>query len=1175
MKGIGDMDLGSLKGVLAKIPDAVWEGLIEWGKAESKRPSCAFLLGFFRRLQLGMKEIPIKERSEIARILRCARFEDIESELKVMKIELKETRILAAGALKAIGELSEFRNGQDFDTPSLIKALLFLRRISRREKEDLLRIFRNSLLNIESRMESIDTETQEILNSCGNILGYLSHLEDLLIRVHNVILDQEQMELESSYLQAIEKKYGELELLGIGYSEKNLPLDRAFVSLSISESGQEGGKTNEAEAILADRDELVIIGSAGAGKSTLLQWEAFQCTRGEILTDGKHNPWNNIIPFFIRLRFLDVQEAFPNPNKWAELSVPEWARAKENHGRWIEKLIKQGRCLLILDGLDEMNRKLRPDFWRELGKLVRDQDIMYRVASRPFHKKGENDEEWDPPFRAAMVRVLPLSREKADSLIDNWHKAAIINEISEQNKASLRRYPAALKDKLWRQSVYRKISELTQTPLLCAAICVINRYSEEKLPLNKAHFHEMLCKALLERDERKKKRDGSPSSPDSHFDKIDFDVLFHIHSQLAFHMIMNPRQDSETTDPQSRYQVKESQILEWLKDPIMHIADPETCRKAEMERKEFLRHLLDRRNLLREPSKGWIDFHHRGLQEYLAASSLAKMSWINFLVDHALDDRLRDIIILSPGGYQVDEDFPKELIDQLLLKGNATGKRVYYCLAVASLETAKHLSQDFRKKVLQGLLKILPPKSLEEARTLAAAGNAAIPHLGEILRKNKDQEIKTFCALSLLCIGGEKALIALGEDLDFTILLNAFIQSPPGTEILELPPVLSKVKQSGIIPERVREHVRNLSPLSLVENLQYLDISDCEKITDISPLESQKEISRLNLSRCINLENINPVSRLLNLKFLSLRCCGKISDINPLENLSKLESLDLGYCSGIEDFSPLQSLPNLKSLDLQGVKIPEGFQLPKSLPYAPTPGLDFLEITDGLYMKMVWIQGGEFPMGSEEGKEIVLGKESPIHPVELDGFWIGSTPVTQAQYKAIMMGKDPSHFKDDDLPVECVSWNESKEFCKELSAKTGREYSLPTEAQWEFACRAGSSGRFCFGDMDQRLEHYAWYEKNSENKTHPVGLKRSNAWGLFDMHGNVWELCADWYGEYEKEKCKNPKGPKDGKYKVLRGGSWFYLSVTCRSACRRCNPPDSRPYDLGFRVVFVARTQKA
>jgi len=1211
-------EIEDIKEVLKNIPGALWDGAIEWGKAETRKGIFAFGLGFFRHLQLAVKKIPNEQRGNVAMTLRQAPYEYIEERLKFLKMEHIQNRKLYAAMLKALGELKEFQDGRDFDFPLLLKAVISLRRISRHNKEEALHILRDFKLHIESQLASIDDETKNIFESCKDILGQLDNMEDLLIRVNRVILDDNTKRFEKSYLDEFKREHGELQLLGIGTLDQILPIDPAFVSLSLKESDREGWKMEEAESILADQDELVIIGAAGAGKSTLLQWEAVQCARGDRLPNGKRNPWHNLIPFFIRLRHLDPGEVFPKRSKWVELSVPDWGCARDNHGEWIEKVIEEGRALLILDGLDEMPGNLRRDFWRELWKFVKDRDIMYRVSSRPIHRPGENDEEWKPPYNAAMFYVLPLSQEKVNLLIDKWHQAAIQYEPSVQNKKALAEYPATLKDKLWRQSDYRKISQLTQTPLLCSAICLINRYSEEKLPVRKSELYQILCKALLERDEKKKRGDGLSSLSDPLFDGLDVNLLFHIHSHLALSMIMNPTQDPETKDTEYLIQARESRILEWIKDPITYISHSEARKKAEEYPELLLRHLLDRRNLLREPGKGWIDFHHRGLQEYLAATALGKMKWIDFLVRNAEDDRWRDIIILSPGGYFANPDFGNELIDKLLLKANKTGSRIYYCLAVACLDTAVLPSPEIRNRAIEGLNKILPPRSIEEAQKVAAAGNAAVPLLKKNLIENKDKDIKTFCSLSLLCIGGSEAFNSLGEDLDLNILLGAFINSPPGTNILELPPVLSRIIKSGIVPEIIRDHIGDLSPFAGYEDLKYLDLCDCDKVKDISPLESiphlyslslegckgipdirplsrligiqslnlgeipgiadlspirsLNNLTYLKLSCCENLEKLEPISGLKNLRVLSLRGCDKIQDLSPVSGLKQLEKLDLGYCVGIEDFTPLQSLPNLKSLDLQGVKIPEGFQLPKSLPSVPTPGMNFLEIADGLYMKMVWIEGGEFKMGSPEEEEGHRDNES-IHPVELDGFWIASTPVTQSQYEAIM-GENPSHFKGDDLPVEQVTWHDSNEFCKKLSGKTGRGYSLPNEAQWEFACRAGSEGSFCFGDSDQRLEHFAWYGKNSDGKTHPVGLKRPNAWGLFDMHGNVWEWCADWYGEYGKEKCINPTGPKEGKYRMLRGGSWYNRSVYCRSACRVYYHPDDGLSGFGFRVVFVARTQK-
>ena len=218
-------------------------------------------------------------------------------------------------------------------------------------------------------------------------------------------------------------------------------------------------------------------------------------------------------------------------------------------------------------------------------------------------------------------------------------------------------------------------------------------------------------------------------------------------------------------------------------------------------------------------------------------------------------------------------------------------------------------------------------------------------------------------------------------------------------------------------------------------------------------------------------------------------------------------------------------------------------------------------------LEMVEIPGGKFIMGSDE-----YNSEKPIHKVTVNAFKIGKYPVTQAQYEAVM-GTNPSHFAGNpQRPVENVSWFDSQTFCEKLSELTGQKYRLPTEAEWEYACRAGTQTRFSFGDDDSQLGDYAWFKDNSGNRTHPVGEKKANPWGLYDMHGNVWEWCEDsWHEDYKNAPNNGSSWNENNSQtsaKILRGGSWFDVPWSCRSAYR------DRYYAvywfnlIGFRVAL-------
>ena len=243
---------------------------------------------------------------------------------------------------------------------------------------------------------------------------------------------------------------------------------------------------------------------------------------------------------------------------------------------------------------------------------------------------------------------------------------------------------------------------------------------------------------------------------------------------------------------------------------------------------------------------------------------------------------------------------------------------------------------------------------------------------------------------------------------------------------------------------------------------------------------------------------------------------------------------------------------------------------------------DFTETAYGVNMKMIWVEGGEFLMGctSEQGNDCDDDEEN-VRRVTVDGFYIGMLEVTQAQWEKVMgtsvyqqrnkANPDWSIYGiGDDYPMYYVSWEEAMEFCRQLSAKTGRNYTLPTEAQWEYAARGGSKNDRTKYAGSNYISDVAWYNGNSYSSTHKVGSKRANALGIYDMSGNVWELCKDWgTSPYSSYDTNNPTGPSSGSYRVSRGGSWYNSASGCRVAYRDSYSPGNRYSNLGFRVVLL------
>ena len=267
----------------------------------------------------------------------------------------------------------------------------------------------------------------------------------------------------------------------------------------------------------------------------------------------------------------------------------------------------------------------------------------------------------------------------------------------------------------------------------------------------------------------------------------------------------------------------------------------------------------------------------------------------------------------------------------------------------------------------------------------------------------------------------------------------------------------------------------------------------------------------------------------------------------------------------------------------------------------PTGPVNKTYTVNGVAFEMIAVKGSTFTMGGID--QYAYDSEKPTHQVTVSDFMIGKFEVTQKLWKAVM-GNNPSYFNGDDLPVEQVSWNDVQEFIRKMNLMTGQNFRLPTEAEWEYAARGDSNTSLYNGEdimingqnNSPNLDKLAWYTGNcgrnytssagcdvlngydisgwgekqysdSKGGTHPVGLKQPNAYGLYDMLGNVWEWCQDWYGDYSRRRQTNPKGPSSGSHRVLRGGSWGYGARTCRVSFRYSGDPVDSSDGIGFRLV--------
>lgn len=232
-----------------------------------------------------------------------------------------------------------------------------------------------------------------------------------------------------------------------------------------------------------------------------------------------------------------------------------------------------------------------------------------------------------------------------------------------------------------------------------------------------------------------------------------------------------------------------------------------------------------------------------------------------------------------------------------------------------------------------------------------------------------------------------------------------------------------------------------------------------------------------------------------------------------------------------------------------------------------------IKLNKNVVLELTRIPSSDFLMGSPETEQGHEASESPLHRVRFTlGFWMGIHPLTQQQWQATM-DSNPSKFVDPNQPVEMVSWFDAQEVINRFNKLQQGIFRLPTEAEWEYACRSGTTTRFYSGDKEQDLSRVAWYDSNSDKQPHSVGEKEPNAFGLHDMHGNIFEWTADWYSPYSPDDAVDPVGPPAGTKRVLRGGCCLCDALNCRAANRYAKAPDGKNFNIGFRVVMTAESE--
>lgn len=759
---------------------------------------------------------------------------------------------------------------------------------------------------------------------------------------------------ELEYRREVARRLDELELFGVDLPEhrKRYSLSVAYITLSASErvdadteedellpngvkTATDPAATEEdldadapvrVTAALAGHNRVLVRGIAGSGKTTLLQWLAVNAATTAFRDELE--PWNGVLPFFVRLRsFAGIE--LPGPEDFIRHGA--WMLLDEKPSGWVRNILAQGRGLILIDGVDELPEEDREHVRRWLRDLT---DVFneckFVVTSRP----PAIDEGWLDAMDFEDTELQPMSTDDIDAFIDKWHDAAE-PEPEDEERELLERYVSALKGLIRTSGPLRS---LATNPLLCAMLCALNRERRTELPIDRMELYDVALKMLLDRRDRERSLKG-----------VDVFALtlrqkYALLQDLALWLALNNRSDSSREEATGQVEAKIDAM------PAI------TASGADV-----FSYLLERSGILREPVEGRIDFIHRTFQEYLAGKEAVDRRLIPLLVNHAHLTDWREIIILAAG--HASQEQRDELLEGLLERGDRESayRQRLHLLAVACLETVIELSPEVEAAVRRALVRLVPPRNMTEARSLASARELAVPLLEGYAAA--DARTAAACVRTLSLIRGDAALEALtkyGPDRRVTVareIVRAWsvfdaeeyarrvmaksrlnygalaIRDPslvPYTQYMENLVRLNcnfsyrdfdleelcEGKAVSTVSAIGCSQISDLSGLRCLDQVRFLSLSACENIVDVSPLAGLRSLQSLYLGRCSRVSDVSPLGALQQLKRLSLLRTS-VADIGALETLEMLEIIDLEGCEQLKSLEVLGDLPALRSVDVQ------------------------------------------------------------------------------------------------------------------------------------------------------------------------------------------------------------------------------------------------------------------